>query len=335
METAELYADYRLKEDVRGADTGPNSIESFRSTLESHGLTLQRGRTTTLQVNVGLLCNQACRHCHLEAGPCRKEMLDSETMQEVAAYAQRGGFDVVDITGGAPEMNPTLIGFITSISPHVPRIMLRSNLTALADHWHEDLIETITAHRVALVASFPSVSETQTKAQRGSGVFEKTVSVLKTLNELGYGQDGSGLQLNLVSNPTGAFLPPCQADAEKRFRRVLHDRWGVAFNSLFSFANVPLGRFRRWLEQSGNLKQYMQGLASNFNQNTLDGLMCRTLVSVSWDGYLYDCDFNLARGLFLGGHKVHVSEMNGPPEPGSAIACADHCYTCTAGSGFT
>jgi len=157
----------------------------------------------------------------------------------------------------------------------------------------------------------------------------------KALNGLGYGREGTELELNLVSNPTGAFLPASQKETEERFRRILERRWGIVFNKLYNFANVPLGRFRKWLSESGNLEAYVDRLSSNFNPCAVEGLMCRTLVSVSWEGILYDCDFNLARGLYLGNRRVHVSEMQGPPEPGSPIAVADHCYSCTAGAGFT
>jgi radical SAM/Cys-rich protein len=262
-------------------------------------------------------------------------MLNSETMAEIVAYARRSQFDTVDITGGAPELNPNLVKLIEQVSPLAPRIMVRSNLTALNDDKRDYLIDVMKEHGVVIVASFPSLNESQTEAQRGQSVFGILISALKKLNSVGYGQDGSGLELNLVSNPTGAFLPPPQDHTETRFRQALDKKWGIAFNNLFTFANVPLGRFRAWLFQSGNFDQYMHRLQSNFNPCTIEGLMCRTLVSVSWDGYLYDCDFNLAKGLFLGGRKTHVSEMDYPPPPGSAIAVADHCYTCTAGTGFT
>jgi len=311
------------------------AFEPFRLTLAKKGLKLERGQTKALQLNVGLLCNQACKHCHLDAGPNRKEMLNSETMHEVVAYVEKGRFDTIDVTGGAPELNPNLIELLEQLSPFAPRIMLRSNLTALTDGKRDHLIDILKAHRVVIVASFPSLNEYQTESQRGRNVFPMLISALKKLNALGYGQEGTGLELNLVSNPTGAFLPPAQDQAEKRFRKVLHQKWGIVFNNLFNFANVPLGRFRDWLLQSGNFEQYMYRLASNFSPCTIEGVMCRTLVLVSWDGYLYDCDFNLAKGLFLGGRKTHVSEMAGPPEPGSAIATSDHCYTCTAGAGFT
>ena len=311
------------------------TVEPFRVTLSRHGLSLKRDRTETLQINVGLLCNQRCRHCHLSAGPDRTENMDLETVDEVVAYAKRSRFETIDITGGAPELNPNLVHLIENLAPFAQRIMLRSNLTALNDCKGDHLMGLLKEHRVEVVASFPSLNESQADSQRGRGVFQKSISALKKLNAMGYGQDGSGLELNLVSNPTGAFLPPSQVQTEKRFHQTLQQEWGTSFNNLFSFANVPLGRFLQWLFESGNFEAYLQRLASNFNPCAVEGLMCRTLVSVSWDGYLYDCDFNLAKGLFMGGKKVHVSEMPGAPEQGSPIIVADHCYTCTAGMGFT
>jgi radical SAM/Cys-rich protein len=189
--------------------------------------------------------------------------------------------------------------------------------------------------RVVVVVSFPSLNEIQTDSQRGDGIFQIIIDALKKMNSLGYGHEDTGLELNLVSNPTGAFLPPDQEQTEKRFRQVLKRKWGIVFNNLYNFANVPLGRYRQWLIKTDNLDIYVKKLYSSFNACAVDGLMCRSLVSVSWDGYLFDCDFNLAKGLFMGGRKIHVSEMPGLPEPGSHIATADHCYTCTAGSGFT
>jgi radical SAM/Cys-rich protein len=213
--------------------------------------------------------------------------------------------------------------------------MIRSNLSALNDGKRDYLMDLLRNYQVVIVASFPSLNEAQADSQRGDGVFQTSIAALRKLNAMGYGQEGSGLELNLVSNPTGAFLPSSQATVEKRFREVLQKKWDLVFNNLFAFANVPLGRFRHWLLQSGNLESYLGKLASSFNACAVEGLMCRTLISVAWDGYLYDCDFNLARGLYMGGRKVHVSEMPGPPSPGSLIAVADHCYTCTAGTGFT
>ncbi len=311
------------------------SVASFSSTLKLRGIDLVRAETHTLQVNMGLLCNQTCRHCHLEAGPDHPEIMSSETVDQVVSYARRGGFNTVDITGGAPELNPHFRDLILKLSPLVPRIMFRSNLTAISEGERISLIEFCKAHRVVIVASLPSLNPTQTESQRGPGVFATSIDTLRKLNAIGYGQSDSGLELNLVSNPTGAFLPASQRQAENRFRQDLQKKWGIVFHNLYTFANVPLGRFRRWLIASGNFENYMTKLVESFNPCAVNGVMCRTLVSVSPEGYLFDCDFNLASGLFLGGRKVHVSEADGPPTPGSPIAVSDHCYACTAGSGFT
>ena len=310
-------------------------VEPFGQTLAKHGLNLTRLRTTILQVNVGLLCNQTCRHCHLEAGPNREEVMSKETVDQVVAMAQRFPFKVIDITGGAPELTPNLGDMIERLTPLSSRLMLRSNLTALVSGKRDGLIDLCRKNRVVIVVSFPSLNEMQAESQRGKGVFRESIAVLRKLNSLGYGKPGSGLELNLVSNPTGAFLPSSQEQLERRFCQVLKNKWGVVFNNLFAFANVPLGRFRHWLEKSGNLNKYLQKLATSFNPCAIDGLMCRSLLSVSWDGYLFDCDFNQAADLFLGGKKTHISELKEIPEPGEPIAISYHCYTCTAGSGFT
>ena len=309
-------------------------VVPFKSTLSKHQKELVRDHTQTLQVNLGFLCNQTCRHCHLDAGPGRIENMNAATLDEVVTYARRSHFETIDITGGAPELNPHLADLIKKVSPFTPRIMLRSNLSALKAKMHR-LIEPLKSHRVVIVASFPSLNMNQTDSQRGDGMFNESIAMLRELNAAGYGRNASGLELNLVSNPTGAFLPPDQEQTEKRYHQILEKRWHVTFNRLFSFANVPLGRFRTWLIESGNLEGYLQKLVSSFNPCAVAGLMCRSLVSVSWEGYLYDCDFNLARCLYLGGKKIHVSEMPGPPQPGTPIITADHCYTCAAGSGFT
>jgi len=310
-------------------------VEPFRLTLSKHGLKMVRGDTSTLQINVGFLCNQACRHCHLSAGPGRKENMNMETANQVVDYASRSSFGTIDITGGAPELNPHLVHLIERLSPLTNKIMIRSNLSALNDGKREHLFEIFKEHRVVIVASFPSLNKGQMESQRGKGMFNRSIAALKKLNNLGYGKEGSGLELDLVSNPTGAFLPSPQSQTEKRFRQVLEKKWGIVINNLFTFANVPLGRFRDWLMQSDNLEKYIEKLASGFNPCAVEGVMCRTLVSVSWDGYLFDCDFNLAKKLYMGGRKIHVSEMSGPPKAGNPIAVADHCYTCTAGAGFT
>ncbi len=316
---------------VRG---GP-AVEPFENVLAQGHLALTRDKTNTLQINVGLACNQACRHCHLEAGASRKEVMDRDTALAVADFAERSGFDTADITGGAPELNPNLVLLIERLAAAVPRVMFRANLTALTNEPRHDLIDLLVRRRVIIIASFPSLNSKQTDVQRGCGVFERSIETMKILNELGYGRAGNGLELNLASNPGGAFLPPEQTKTEMHFRRRLLEKHGVIFNNLYTFANAPLGRFRQWLEDSGNYDAYFERLAQSFNPCVLSGVMCRYQVSVAWDGFMYDCDFNIAAGLPLGGRRIHVTDMKGPPEPGLPIAVGDHCYACTAGAGFT
>ncbi len=311
------------------------AIPSFQQTLADHDIELVRGRTTTLQVNVGRLCNQACLHCHLEAGPLRGEIMTPDTIDAVIDYAGRCSFDIIDITGGAPEMNPHITRLVEGVASLAERVIFRCNLTSIAGGGREELLELLSSNEIAIIASLPALNAKQTDSQRGEHVFEKSLEAIERLNSLGYGEPGTGLELDIVSNPAGAFLPPAQKEMEERFREVMQRKWGLHFSSLFNFANVPLGRFRRWLEKRGALDSYCGKLVEGFNPCATDGVMCRTLVSVDWDGYLYDCDFNIAVGLHMGGERVHVSEMAGPPEPGSPIATADHCYTCTAGAGFT
>lgn len=306
---------------------------SFAGTLARGGITLRREETTTLQINVGYLCNQSCRHCHLGAGPGRTEVMSRETMAAVESFAKRGAFSVIDLTGGAPELVPGIEDFLERLVALAPRLLFRANLTALAGR--PQLIGLLARLRVVVVASFPSLNEAETDTQRGQGAFETSLATLRQLNAAGYGRDPFGLELDLVSNPVGGSLPPDQATSEARFHRELAATWGITFNRLYNLTNVPLGRFRTWLTTAGNLEGYLRQLAESFNPGAVSGLMCRNLVSVSWDGMLYDCDFNLARDLPLGGVLRHVATAEGPPRPGAAIATGDHCFACTAGSGFT
>jgi radical SAM/Cys-rich protein len=304
-------------------------------TLQERGIELRRASATILQINVGFKCNLACRHCHVEAGPSRREMMDVPTIEAVIAAAGRLQFQIIDITGGAPELLPGLPRLIAGLAPLAPKLLVRTNLVALALPEFTNLMELYKRHGVCIVASLPSINPGQTDAQRGIGVLERSVSALKLLNGLGYGIEGSGLKLDLAVNPTGAFLPPDQTQAEKRFRQDLERKHKIAFNDLFTFANVPLGRFRNWLEKSGNLGAYRKKIEESFNPSTIQHLMCRTTVSVDWQGFLYDCDFNLAAGLHHCGKKKHVSELTELPPEGTPIPIADHCYACTAGTGFT
>jgi len=310
-------------------------MESFNDTLAKHRLTLTRQSTTHLQINTGLLCNQACRHCHHDAHPKRTEIMDKQTIEDVTAYAKNNHFQIIDITGGAPELNPHLPYMIETLSPLAPKTILRSNLTALNDTETRDIIDQLKENKVTIVASFPSINESQADAQRGNKTFQKSIRMLQYLNSIGYGKEGSGLELNLVSNPTGAFMPQDQSKTEIRFKEVLYRKYRIYFNNLFSFANVPLGRYRQWLTTSENLEPYMKRLISSFNPCAVENVMCKTLISISWDGYLYDCDFNLACNLPMGETKRHISQITGTPLPGSPISVSDHCYACTAGAGFT
>lgn len=316
---------------------GPDATlrPTFAQTLIRHNLALQRDRTRTLQINVGLICNQICRHCHLEAGPDRQEMMTPEIMEQVAAYAVRGEFQVADVTGGAPELVPHIDYLLKQLAASVPKVMLRANLTAISDASRKYLGHLCRDLRITLVASLPALHASQTDAQRGPGVQDVSIGSLQWLNSLGYGVTDSELELNLVSNPSGAFLPPEQCRAQARFRKELLRKWGVRFNNLYTFANAPLGRFRTWLMASGNYEAYLERLTNTFNPATVSSVMCRSLVSVDWDGLLHDCDFHLARRIPLGGMRQHVANMANAPARGQPIIPAEHCYACTAGAGFT
>lgn len=301
----------------------------FSDTLAAHGLELRKAKTENLQVNVGRLCNLACRHCHLEAGPQRTEVMRRETMDEIIALARRFPFASVDITGGAPELNPDIAHLLKGLGPLAPQRIFRTNLLALEGR--DDLLDLLVTGGWNIGASLPAVNAGQVASIRGPGVFEKSLDMLRRLNSLGYGQ-GNGLLLHLVSNPAGAFLPPSQEAAGRAFQVALDGR-GIAFDSLLSFANVPLGRFRQWLARTGNLDSYMSLLRERFNPGVVGGLMCRSILSVAFDGHLYDCDFNLAARL-PARRPGHVRELALPRE-GARIATNDYCYACTAGAGFT
>ena len=313
---------------------GELGIEPFEEALERHALRLERERTTALQVNVGLNCDLACRHCHLEAGPHRTEAMERATMDAVIDCAGRLRFASIDITGGAPELVPEIDYLLRSLAPLTPKLLLRTNLVALSGARGEELGALYRELKVGLVASVPATNPAQTEAQRGAGAWEKIVATLKMLNALGYGVPGTGLNLDLASNPAGAFLPAGQQQAEKKFRSDLERRYGISFNSLYTFANVPMGRFLSFLERSGNLEGYLKRLAEGFNPGTVAGVMCRHQLSVDWLGRLYDCDFNLAAALPHGGVS-HISELAELPAPGTSIPVGDHCYACTVGAGFT
>lgn len=309
--------------------------EPFGEVLRRHRVELVRDRTQTLQVNVGLICELNCRHCHLEAGPHRVEAMERATMEAVIDCARRLSFSSIDLTGGAPESVPGIDYLVRSLAPLTSNLVVRTNLVALEGERGAGLAELYRGLKVVLVASLPATNQAQTEAQRGAGVWQRSIAALRGLNGLGYGIAGSGLELDLVANPAGAFLPPGQKSAEAKFRSDLMRRYGISFNNLFTFANVPLGRFRNFLERSGNLPGYLETLASGFNPCAVAGLMCRSQLSVDWLGRLYDCDFHLAAGIPLGGGPSHISGLAELPAPGTQIPAAEHCFACTVGSGFT
>ena len=317
------------------ATTEKTAPEGFRQRLARHELRLERDGTDALQVNVGLACNLCCGHCHLEAGPARREMMARPVMDEVIAAATRLSFASIDVTGGAPELVPELPYLLRALAPLTQRLIVRTNLVILEGELGDTLAGLYRDLGVVLVASLPAANPAQTDAQRGAGVWERSMAALKRLNALGYGMPESPLELDLVSNPSGAFLPPPQLQAQEKFRRDLARRHDVSFHNLYTFANAPLGRFRHFLERSGNLDAYLDKLATGFNPCAVSGVMCRSQLSVDWTGRLYDCDFHLSRGIQMGGEERFLRELTELPAPGTPIPAADHCYACTVGAGFT
>ena len=312
------------------------AVPPFDGTLANAGLhPLRATRARVLQVNVGKLCNQTCGHCHVDAGPDRRERMTRETAELcMAALAATPSLDTVDVTGGAPELNDSF-RFLVERSRALGRHVIdRCNLTVLLLPSQADLAEFLAANRVQVIASLPYHRPAQTDAQRGEGVFEKSIEAMRRLNALGYGDPGSGLELDLVYNPVGAFLPPRQDAIEAQFRRELRDRWSVAFNRLFTITNMPISRFLDFLIASGNDAAYLQRLSGAFNPAAATGVMCRDMVSVGWDGTLYDCDFNqmLDRPVADGAPR-HIRDFEATALGRRAIVTGNHCYGCTAGAG--
>jgi radical SAM/Cys-rich protein len=310
---------------------------AFADRLREHGLfPLRPTATTVLQVNVGKMCNQTCRHCHVDAGPDRKEIMTRDTMQLcLEALQQSPQITTVDLTGGAPEMNPDFRWFVQELSKLGRQVIVRCNLTILlANKKYHDLPEFFRQHRVHVVSSLPYFQASRTDAQRGDGVFDKSIKALRMLNEAGYGMEGGGLPLDLVYNPSGAFLPSGQASLEAEFRRRLRNGYGIEFNSLFCITNLPVSRYLDYLVQSGNYEGYMGKLVSAFNPAAAAGVMCRSTVSVGWDGYLYDCDFNQMLELKVErSSPQHIRDFDAATLDQRSIVLNQHCYGCTAGAG--
>jgi radical SAM/Cys-rich protein len=314
-----------------------DSSACFEATLTRHGLApLRRSPVTTLQVNVGKLCNQACHHCHVDAGPKRTEIMARATAERVIELLGASpGVETVDITGGAPELNASFRFLVESVRRCGRRVIDRCNLTVLSQPGMEGLPEFLAENAVELTCSLPCHTAKNVDQQRGKGVFDKSIDALKMLNGLGYGKRGSGLALNLVYNPVGPFLPPSQAALEGDYKRELASTFGIEFGHLFTITNMPISRFAADLERSGRYQEYMALLVNHFNPATVAGLMCRSLVSVGWDGALYDCDFNQMLEISMPpGQPRTIFDLSSTDElAGAPIATASHCFGCTAGSG--
>ena len=308
---------------------------SFESALEGAGLApLTATRITVLQINVGKLCNQVCHHCHVDAGPDRKETMNREVAELCMRALETTDIPTVDITGGAPELNPNFRWLVERSRGLGREVIDRSNLTVLLLPSQAGLPEFLASHRVEIIASLPYYQEAETDAQRGDGVFRQSVAALLKLNALGYGRPESGLRLNLVYNPCGAYLPPAQASIEEDFKRELYRRHGIVFNSLYTIANMPISRFLEFLMRSGNYGRYMDKLSSAFNPAAAANVMCRYTLSVGWDGTLYDRDYNQMLGLAVGnGSAAHIRDFDAAGLANREILVGQHCYGCTAGSG--
>lgn len=296
---------------------------------------LRRQALDTLQVNLGYLCNQSCVHCHVNAGPNRKEMMSDADIDLIPRVLRARGIGTLDVTGGAPEMHWRFRDLVETCTQLGVRVIDRCNLTILEEPGYEGTAEFLARHKVEVVASMPCYSADNVDKQRGNGVFDSSIAALQKLNDLGYGREDSDLVLNLVYNPQGPSLPPDQQKLRANYQRELYRHFGIVFNDLFTITNMPIQRFGSMLISKGQFADYMQLLKDNYEAHNLDGVMCRTLVSVDWQGYLYDCDFNQMLELPQGGHRPgrHLRDLLMRDISGEEIWVADHCYGCTAGQG--
>jgi radical SAM/Cys-rich protein len=310
-------------------------MQAFAQKLRLSGKHLQRSKVDALQVNLGRYCNLACIHCHVESGPTRTEMMSRETVGDVLRFL--GGTDIatLDITGGAPELHPNFDYLVESARALGRHVMDRCNLTVIFEPGKDYLPQFFKRYNVELVCSLPCYSRENVDKQRGKGTFDSSIRALKRLNEIGYGQSGANLILNLVYNPVGPQLPPPQVKLEQDYKRVLHEEFGIVFNHLFCLTNMPITRYATHLKLRGEYDRYMQLLEANFNAGTVEQVMCRNLVSVGWDGRIYDCDFNQMLDLPLRGDdgKPFLISAASLDSLTGAITVGDHCYGCTAGAG--
>jgi len=310
-------------------------MNRFAQKLTEKSISLRRRRSEILQVNVGKVCNLTCVHCHVNAGPRRKEIMTRETIDRVIDWLAKTEIPVVDLTGGAPEMIPDFRYFVERVTalPVSRHIIDRCNLTILLEPGYEDLPEFLATHKVEIIASMPCYTPENVNAQRGQGVFEGSIAALKLLNSLGYGIEPE-LPLHLVYNPVGAFLPGPQAELASDYKRELKEHFGIVFNKLYTITNLPIGRFAAYLRHNDKLDEYMELLISAFNPATIDGLMCRNTISVGWRGEVYDCDFNQQLGLqWKNGAPIFLWDVDPHKIDNREITTGNHCFGCTAGAG--
>lgn len=333
----DLSSSYVQLDVLSGKDVADANFQPFAGKLAELGhRPFKPTEIEIFQLNIGKLCNQTCAHCHVDAGPDRKEEnMDKATLQKcLDVIAATPSIKIVDITGGAPEMNAHFRWFVEECTKLGKQVIDRCNLTIImANPKYRDLPEFLAKHKVHVISSLPYFSKSRTDSQRGDGVFEDSIKALQLLNEVGYGKADSGLQLDLVYNPNGAFLPADQMTLEREFKRQLDRKFGIVFNNLFAITNLPVARFLDYLLESGNYVEYMEKLVNAFNPATVEGLMCRNTISVSWDGYLYDCDFNQMLDLKIAHPIQHLNDWNGESLNDRNILLNQHCYGCTAGAG--
>ncbi|MCP4296581.1 MAG: radical SAM/Cys-rich domain protein [Proteobacteria bacterium] len=315
------------------ADQAPH-IPSFVETLNGSRNKLVRCEVSTLQINLGKMCNQVCKHCHVEAGPNRTEIMSEETVARVMEIMKSSSdIKTVDLTGGAPELNPNFRSIISESASLGKKILVRCNLTVLLEPGQEDTIEFFKANRVEVVSSLPCYSRKNVDTQRGNHVFDKSTIALQQLNRAGFGVEGTGLTLNLVYNPGGPFLPPNQESLEQQYKERLKEDLNISFNKLLTITNMPIKRFSNQLKKSGELENYYNLLSDNFNPLAAENAMCREMISISWDGTLYDCDFNQALEISLTDKIRTIWELDKLSDLQNEISIGDHCYGCTAGAG--
>ena len=311
-----------------------NNTQFDQKLLSVNSLPLQALELKILQVNLGYRCNMACKHCHVAGSPARSEVMEPKTVEQVLRVFLENPFETLDLTGGAPELNPAFRGLVSRARKAGRHVVARTNLTIFFEEGMADLPEFYRDHNVDLIASLHYYLEDGVDRVRGSGAFKKSIEALKRLNSLGYGAESSGLDLSLVYNPQGMFLAPAQGTLEIEYKRELKERFGISFNHLYTFSNMPIGRFREFLARTNNLDKYREMLARAFNPLTLDNIMCRHLVNVRWDGKIHDCDFNQVLDIATTSPSSgQISEFDYAALSRRTIAVDDHCFGCTAGQG--